>query len=433
MASPMPGSSHRTKIWIRWLAAVLSLGLTGVGLATWWRGRPERHLDQARRLIEAGRADHASEWLALPEAEPRTRDLALLLRARAAVDRGRPSEAVGPLEKIDPSGPLAADAALWKGLILFQVRQVARAVHWFRMALTLRPDDPEAIRWLAASLYELGDQPSTVVALTRLTQLDPSDARAWRTLALLNKENRELDRALPAYERALRLDPEQRDVRFELAETLVEMGRYQEAEEQLAACRGGVPESDRISLLIYCLQAAGDLAKSRALLDTSVVAFPDHPGMLAYRARLDLTEGRVARALEGFDRVLSIDPFRAQAVYQRGLANLRLGNRAEAKRDLARAAELNALMADMDRLNQEAGKHPDDPEIRYQLGRVCVTLGKPDLAASWYVAALACDPRHAGARLGLKALGREDLIWHPTRRLPTPAAESRSRISKFLR
>jgi tetratricopeptide (TPR) repeat protein len=409
------------------------LGLTGIGLATWWRGRPEWHLDQARRLIEAGRADDASEWLALPETEPSTRDRALLLRARAAVDRGRPSEAVGPLEKVDPSGPFAADAALWKGRVLFQVRQVSRAVHWFREALTLRPDDPEAIRWLAASLYELGDHPSTVAALTRLTQLDPFDARAWRTLALLNKENRELERALPAYEQTLWLDPGQRNVRFELAETLVEMGRYREAEEQLAACRGGVPEPDRSALLIHCLQAEGDLERSRALLDASLVEFPDHPGLLAYRARVDLSEGRPARALQGFDRVLAIDPFRAQAVYQRGLANLRLGRTAEAKRDRARAAELNTLVADMDRLNREAGKRPDDPEIRYQLGRVCVSLGKPDLAASWYAAALACDPRHPGARLGLKALGREDLIWHPTRRLPAPAAESRSRNSEFLR
>jgi hypothetical protein len=86
---------------------------------------------------------------------------------------------------------------------------------------------------------------------------------------------------------------------------------------------------------------------------------------------------------------------------------------------------LNALTAQMDRLNREAGRNPDDPEIRYQLGRVCVSLGRSELAASWYVAALACDPRHPGARFGLKALGREDLIRHPTRRLPVTRTEDR--------
>jgi tetratricopeptide (TPR) repeat protein len=275
---------------------------------------------------------------------------------------------------------------------------------------------------LAAALYELGDHPSTVAALTRLTQLEPQDARAWRTLAFLNKENREFDQARAAYEEALRLDRGQPLVRFELAETLVEMGLYGEAEQQLAACQGGVPEADRRALLTHCLQFAGDTARFRALLDASLAEFPDHPGLLACRARVDLAEGRIARALDDFDRVLAANPFQSQALYQRGLANRRLERTAEAQRDLARAAELRALVSEMDRLNREAGKRLDDPEIRYQLGGICVALGKPELGASWYVAALACDPHHPGAKLGLKSLGREDLIRHPTRRLPEPGS-----------
>ena len=421
-----PGSSRLLVSSGWWLVALVLLGIPGLGLVSWWRGRCARHLAEAQRLIEEGRADDATEWLDLPQAQPSTRDRALLLRARAAVIKGRPSEAVGPLEQIDPSGPCAAEAALWKGRTLFQVRQVLRAVHWFRQALTLRPDDPEAIRWLAAALYELGDHPSTVAALTRLTQLEPQDARAWRTLGFLNKENREFEPARTAYEHALRLDPGQPLVRFELAETLVEMGLYGEAEQQLAACRGGVPEADRRALLAHCLQFAGDTARFRTLLEASLAEFPDHPGLLACRARLDLTEGRIARALDGFNRVVAADPFHSQAFYQRGLANRRLDRTAEARRDLARAAELRALVSEMDRLNREAGKKLDDPEIRYQLGGICVALGKPELGASWYVAALACDPHHPGAKLGLKTLGREDLIRHPTRRLPATGSGKRS-------
>jgi predicted Zn-dependent protease len=299
--------------WGWWWVALALLGIPGLGLVSWWRGRCARHLAEAQRLIAAGRADEATEWLDLPQAQPSTRDRALLLRARAAIVKGRPSEAVGPLEQIDPGGPLAAEAALWKGRTLFQVRQVLRAVHWFRQALTLRPDDPDAMRWLAAALYELGDHPSTVAALTRLTQLDHDDARAWRTLALLNKEDREFPRAQRAYEWALWLDPKQPLVRFELAETLLELGLYEQAEEQLAACRGGVPEPDRRALLVHCrLQRGGDTAQFRDLLDASLAEFPDHPGLLAYRARADLTEGHIARALDGFNRILAADPFRSR-------------------------------------------------------------------------------------------------------------------------
>jgi tetratricopeptide (TPR) repeat protein len=402
----------------RILLILLMLGLLSSCAVFWRRGRFERHLAEAERLIEAGQAADASEWLDLPETEPSTRDRALLLRARAAAANGRPSEAVEPLEKIDPAGPLAADAALWKGRTLFQVRQVARAVHWFGEAVALRPDDTEALRWLAAALYELGDQESTVAVLTRVTELQPHDAKAWRTLAFLNKERGEFEEALPAYEETLRLDPGQPSVRLELAETLVATGRYSDALSVLAECKGSVPEPDRRALMVHCLEFVGDQDEYRALLEMSLAEFPDHPGLLGYQARVDLMEGRIEHAVDGFSRVLAIDPFLAQAFYQRGLANRRLERAAEAESDLARAAELHALAAEMDKLNREAGANPADPEVRYQLGRVSVLLGKPELAASWYVASLACDPGHAGSRLGLKMLGREDLLKHPSRRLP---------------
>ena len=79
----------------------------------------------------------------------------------------------------------------------------------------------------------------------------------------------------------------------------------------------------------------------------------------------------------------------------------------------------------MDRLNREAGKNPDDPRIRDRLAHVCVSPGKPELGASWHVAALVGDPHLPGARLGLKALGRDDLSRHPTRRLPAAGSGER--------
>jgi tetratricopeptide (TPR) repeat protein len=404
---------------------LLALGLAGLCFSSWWRRRPARHLAEARRLIEANRPDEAADWLRLPEAEATTRDRALLLRVQAAVAQARPAEAVKAIEKINPRGPLAADVALWKGRILFQVRQVSRAVHWLREALTLRGDDPETLRWLAAALYELGDHPSAVAALDRLTQLAPDDARAWRTLGLLNKENREFEAARLAYARALQLDTRQPLVRFELAETLVEMGQHVLAEEELARCRGGVSEPDRLALQLQCrLQLTGDTEVFRESLAASLAEFPDHPGLIAYRAQVDLIDGRIAAALDGFNRVLAANPCHAQAFYQRGLANHRLGRTDEAVRDLSRARELNAKVALMARLNRESAKRPEDAGVRCQLGEVSAALGKPELAASWYMAALACDPRHPGAVRGLKALGREDLIRHPARQLPTALAGS---------
>jgi Flp pilus assembly protein TadD len=122
------------------------------------------------------------------------------------------------------------------------------------------------------------------------------------------------------------------------------------------------------------------------------------------RARIDLADGHPAEALEHLDRAVAADPYRPETIYQRGVVLRRLGRTEEARRDMARADELNKGLAEMSELNRQAERAPHDADVRYRLGRLCVELGKPELAASWYRAALACDPRHAAARFGLKAL-----------------------------
>ena len=416
--NPMPsnvgGPSGEVR---RWPLAVLALVLAvggGLGLKR-WLDRHGRHLARAEQLLDEGSPAAALDWLAVPAARNSTRERAALLQARASLQLGRAAQAVAPLESIDPHGPHAAEAAFWKGRTLFEVRQVRRAVEWFRASLSRRPDDVETLKWLAASLYELGDQSSAIDALRRATQLQNDDPRAWRTLALLSKDQGEHEEAWICYQRSLLLDPAQPQVRFELAETLVALGRYEEAEAQLEACRGGVPEADRIALLCHCARIRGSLQAYRSLLDESLQRHPDHPGLLAFRAQLDLAEGDPARAVERLSRVISTNPYHAQAIYQRGIALRRLGDAEAAARDLTRAAELNQLLEQMDRLNREAARSHDDPEVRTRLGDVCAALGKAELASSWYLAALACDPSHWRARLGLRALGREDLIRSPAR------------------
>ncbi|MEJ7639987.1 MAG: hypothetical protein WKF75_18945 [Singulisphaera sp.] len=164
-------------------ALLLTTTLLIAGAWMWRRGRPERHLAEAGRLLDEGLPGEASEWLALPAATPPTRDRALLLTARAAVLEGRPTDAVSPLRQLDPDGPLGADVAFWRGRALYAVGQVLQASRWFERALASRPDDPETLRWVAASAYDLGSRSTATAALGKVTKLRPEDARAgavWR-------------------------------------------------------------------------------------------------------------------------------------------------------------------------------------------------------------------------------------------------------------
>ena len=289
----MLGVSQRSLV----ILAVGLVALAGVGVAgwSWWRGRAERSLSAAERSLREGDAEAALGALGLPERAPSTRDRALIVHARAALSLKRVAEAARVLNRVDARGPLATELGYWKGRTLYEARQVLGAVHWFRWVLDRRPDDLEAHRWLAVAAYDLGDHPTAVGALETVTKLDPGDARAWRTLGLLYKEDVNHERAEAAFAASLRANPDQPEARLGRAEALVSLGRNAEAERELAACRGKVPEADRADLLAQCLLSRGDEAASRAVLDAALAAAPEHPGLLGQRARLDLAQGQAGR------------------------------------------------------------------------------------------------------------------------------------------
>jgi tetratricopeptide (TPR) repeat protein len=376
--------------------------------ALWWGGRPERHLARAERALGEGNHDEALWWLAVPESVARTRNRALLLRARAAVEQGNLAGAVRALDRVDQNGQQAADFAFWKARTLYAAQQPMLAMAWFDKALERAADYADAHRWLAAAAYDLGDRRAAIAALETVIKLCPDDARAWRTLGLIFKENETDHRARVAFEAALARDLG-RDlpaVQLELAEVLVRLGDAAGARRQLEACRGQVDLATHADLVGQCCRLIGDQDGQRAAIDAGLRAAPDHPGLLTQRAGIDLASGHPDEALRWLDRAIAADPFRSETVYKRGLALKILGRPSEAADAFARAAELKRLWITMSDLNAKAAEDPHNADVRDQLGRLCVELGKPDLAASWYRAALACNPRHAGARLGLAALRR---------------------------
>lgn len=395
---------RRPSVWRRSAGAALLFVLALGSGAWWWRGRPERDLAAAEEALRDGDPDAALAWLPIPESTPKTRDRAALVRARVAVERTDLAEAVRALDKVSHDGRGSADYAFWKGRTYFAARQSRLASAWFETALARRPGDADAYRWLGSSAYELGDRATAVRALEAVTRLDPKDPRVWRTLGLIFKENVEHEQARVAFEKSLALDRTQPSVRLELAETLLKLGDLPGAERELAACKGRVAEPPRAELLAECRRLLGDTPGHRAAVEAGLAASPGHPGLLAQRARIDMAEGHIAEALESLNRAIGSDPYRAETIYQRGVVLRQLGEDARAEQDFARATLINKNIAELSALNDQAAREPADADVRYRLGLLCVALGKPELAASWYRAALACDPKHPAARIGLNAL-----------------------------
>ena len=389
----------------KWMVAAVSLAASlGAGVM-FWRGRAERHLARAYRsgaqrrrlrrleLVErAGElAGHARAGTVAPSANRGRTGGVGGIGPRAG--SGRPGRA----ERIRLRLLEGADALCGEATLL--------AITWLVAAINRRPDDADSHRWLAAAAYDQGNRATAVSAIEAVTRLEPDDARAWRTLGMMFKEDVEYEQARTAFEKSLAIDGSQPAIRLELGEVLVKLGDVAGAERELAACQGRVPEARHAELLAACARSRGDLAGFRAAVESGLATAPDHPGLLLHRAQIDVDLGHPLDALEHLDRAASADPYRPETFYQRGRLLQQLGRTEEARRQLARADELNKGLAEMSDLNRQAERAPHDADVRYRLGRLCVELGKPELAASWYRAALACDPGHRDARLGLKALG----------------------------
>jgi Flp pilus assembly protein TadD len=378
--------------------------MIGFAFYAWSRGQPERDLAQAEWYLAEDLPADALAYLEVPEATPRTRDRALLIRARAALARGRPADAVEPLNLIDPAGRWGVDAAYWKGRTLFEVKQTVQAIAWLREAAAHRPNDPDVHRWLGAAAYELGAREHAIAELKLVARLDPDDPRVWRTLGVIYKENAKDDEAKAAYERSLALDASQPNVRLELVDSLLALGNMDESERQLELCKGKVPEAEWAARMAECRMLRGDLPECRSLLERAMDGKPKHPGLMSLRARLELAEGRAGEAVAWLDRALAADPYITEWHHQRALALRQLGRTEEADAAQARAADLRRMSRQLSDLNDEAARNPMDADVRHRIGQLCVGLGMRELAFSWYLAALACDPDHAGARRELAAL-----------------------------
>lgn len=84
-------------------------------------------------------------------------------------------------------------------------------------------------------LLEAGRNEQAIIALQRATQASPTNAAAWNYLGVAYQQAGQWTNALDAYGRALRLDRDMIDVRFNLGCLWLEQQRWTEAKSELTA------------------------------------------------------------------------------------------------------------------------------------------------------------------------------------------------------
>lgn len=205
----------------------------------------------------------------------------------------RVAEAVPLLERALELRPDFPQAHNNLGDDLNRLGRPREAVPHLRRALELQPEYPEAHYNLGAALMDLGQPAEGIAALEAALRLRPgysAAARALgRALATQGPAARKSE-ALPLFERAVALAPDDPEARLDLGFYLLTLGRADEALPQLHAAVDLQPDfADAHVILGRALVQAGRLGEAVTSFERALALDPTNPDA---RGELQALRGR---------------------------------------------------------------------------------------------------------------------------------------------
>ncbi|MGE3190282.1 MAG: sulfatase-like hydrolase/transferase [Vicinamibacterales bacterium] len=186
-------------------------------------------LAAASVLIDAGRAGDAVAALE-PVASAPGASLALRERLGAALlAAGDPARAGAVLSAAVEDPEASADAWNALGVARAQTGQPAAALAAFDRAVALAPASARILFNRALGRLSAGNAAGGEADLAALTSAHPEMADAWRLLATVRFQQGDRPAAVAAWQRVAGLAPDDGDTLFNLAVTLRDLGRVDEA------------------------------------------------------------------------------------------------------------------------------------------------------------------------------------------------------------
>lgn len=198
---------------------------------------------------------------------------------------------------------------------------LAQARVWYEKALTV--DDRRGAIWAnyGELLFQLKDLDSAERASRRAIVLMPQQPEPYNNLGNVLSSRGEGESALAMYQRAIDLAPENAisDVRANMADTYLQMGRAAEARVELEIALEHDPENARLHRALgRALGMLGDKVAAISVFQRAIALEPGAKRNHAELADLLRINGRHAEAISQYENALAIDSAYARALY--GLA-----------------------------------------------------------------------------------------------------------------
>lgn len=414
-----PNSAARPR-WLVPLVAFLLGMMFFVGLVALlrWRVRPNPRLafEQALALLTR-RDDHqgvvplAAEDLdrvlnlrQILAEDPNYSEHHALITGTILLRTGRFQDALETLGRAINNSETKVHAYTLSSECLYQLGQFGDCARLARFALSLTPDEPDALRWLAAVEYNFGNIASALALLEKIAVLAPTDPRPHRLRGLIQKDAARFADAILEYQESLRRGTNQsqrQEVLEELAECQVKQRQFEDALKTLADAE---ETALVLALRAECQFTLGDRgaaennARRARQLDNKLLM------PLVLQANLALEKAALTDAEQLLQQAVTLHPHDASARLKYAQTLGRLGRKADSEKELATWRLLQESFEQFSKLHEQAGEKPGDVELRYQIATTALALGRTELARHWLQATLGMDPNHTQARQALTNL-----------------------------
>ena len=273
------------------------------------------------------------------------------------------------------------------GLLAKKRGDPAAAVPFFRKALAQRSEDRGLRLELAGALRELAQLDEAQAQYQRVLADDPGNWMALVGLGLIARQRGEHEGALEYFSAAQQRQPEHAGLQGELAFTLRQLDRLDEAQALYRRMLDADPKS------VAALLGLGQIALTRgqfypaiALVQQACELDPQNVGTRIFLAAIHRDSGQLADAFDIVEKVLAAAPEHAGAWIERGLVERARNDRTAALAAFEHATALHH------------GRGPIEAAAEH------LALGHPDRAREAYQEVLATSPGDFDALLGLAGL-----------------------------
>jgi cellulose synthase operon protein C len=256
-------------------------------------------------------------------AEPGTPRTELIDAAQKALEQGRLELATSHAQHAAMRGARGAEVLLLQGEIFLRRGAAGEAVERFSNALgeiardMPGEDEPlrRALHGAARSLLELGRMPEAVEAAERLVELVPGDVEALRTLGEALARVHDFVRAALVLEQARLSAPDDANLLTQLGLAYAGAGDPEGAESALR--RATILDAGAVaarSALGHVLAAENRLAEAEAEFEAALRTLPSYGDAAFGLAGLHERRGRLRQAIHVMADLLSVDPYRLDAL-----------------------------------------------------------------------------------------------------------------------